>query len=41
MNRSQVPDLPDRIIAATTLYLGVSVISRDSKIQLSSVNTIW
>ncbi|WP_375479279.1 type II toxin-antitoxin system VapC family toxin [uncultured Nostoc sp.] len=41
VNRSQVPDLPDRIIAATALYLGVPVISRDKKIQLSSVNTIW
>ncbi|MEH2249750.1 type II toxin-antitoxin system VapC family toxin [Nostoc sp.] len=41
VNRSQVPDLPDRIIAATALYLGVPVISRDSKIKLSSVNTIW
>ncbi|MBD2335677.1 type II toxin-antitoxin system VapC family toxin [Calothrix sp. FACHB-156] len=41
VNRTQVPDLPDRIIAATALYLGVPVISRDSKIQLSSVNTIW
>lgn len=41
VNRSQVPDLSDRIIAATALYLGVPVISRDKKIQLSSVNTIW
>jgi predicted nucleic acid-binding protein len=41
VNRTQVPDLPDRIIAATALHLRVPVISRDSKIQLSSVNTIW
>lgn len=27
--RSQIPDLPDRIIAATALYLNVPVISRD------------
>ena len=39
--RDQVPDMPDRIIAATALTLGVPVISRDSKIQLSSVSTIW
>lgn len=38
---SEIPDLPDRIIAATALYLGVSVISRDRKIRLSKVNTIW
>ncbi|MBW4626121.1 MAG: PIN domain-containing protein [Brasilonema octagenarum HA4186-MV1] len=41
VERTQVPDLPDRIIAATALYLGVPVISRDCKIKLSSRNTIW
>jgi predicted nucleic acid-binding protein len=29
------------IIAATALHLGVPVISRDSKIKLSTVNNIW
>jgi PIN domain nuclease of toxin-antitoxin system len=37
----QVPDMPDRIIAATALHLNVPVISRDRKIQLSSIGTIW
>ena len=41
VDRSQIPDLPDRIIAASALYLNVPVISRDRRIQLSSVNTIW
>jgi PIN domain nuclease of toxin-antitoxin system len=41
VQRDQVPDLPDRIIAATALTLEVPVISRDSKIRLSSVATIW
>jgi PIN domain nuclease of toxin-antitoxin system len=41
VERSQIPDLPDRIIAATALYLGLSLISRDRRIQLSDVNTIW
>ncbi|MCT7949962.1 hypothetical protein NG798_09205 [Ancylothrix sp. C2] len=41
VERHQVPDLPDRIIAATALHLGVPVISRDTKIQLSNINTIW
>ena len=41
VERDQVPDMPDRIIAATALTLGVPVISRDSKIRLSSVATIW
>ena len=38
---SQIPDLPDRIIAATALYLGLPLISRDRRILLSDVDTIW
>jgi len=41
VERSQVPDLPDRLIAATALYLSVPLISRDRKIRLSNVETIW
>jgi len=41
VDRSEVPDLPDRIIAATALLWGVPVISRDRKIRLSSVSTLW
>jgi len=41
VDRAQVPDLPDRIIAATALHLGLPLISRDRKIQLSGVTTIW
>ena len=41
VDRSQIPDLPDRIIAATALYLNLPVISRDRRIQLSSIDTIW
>jgi PIN domain nuclease of toxin-antitoxin system len=37
----KVPDMPDRIVAATALFLGVPVISRDRKIQLSGITTIW
>lgn len=39
--RDIVPDLPDRIIAATGLYFGVPVISRDRKITAASLTTIW
>jgi PIN domain nuclease of toxin-antitoxin system len=38
---SQVPDMPDRIIAATALYYNVPLISRDRKIILDNVRTIW
>lgn len=41
VDRSQVPDLPDRIVTATALHLGVPVISRDRKIRSSIVATIW
>ena len=39
--RSDVPDMPDRIIAATALTLSLPLISRDRKIQSSGVTTIW
>jgi PIN domain nuclease of toxin-antitoxin system len=39
--RSEVPDLPDRIIAGTALYLNLPLISRDKKIKLSNIKTIW
>jgi PIN domain nuclease of toxin-antitoxin system len=38
---AKVPDMPDRIIAATALYLNVPVISKDGKIQMSDLTTIW
>ena len=39
--RSIVPDMPDRIIAATALYLGLPLLTRDSKIQQSGLHTVW
>jgi PIN domain nuclease of toxin-antitoxin system len=39
--REQIPDLPDRIIAATALHRGVPLITRDRRIVLSSIETIW
>ncbi|MEL6271670.1 MAG: type II toxin-antitoxin system VapC family toxin [Chloroflexota bacterium] len=41
IDAAQIPDMPDRIIAATAQDPGVPVISRDSQIQLSNVTTIW
>jgi PIN domain nuclease of toxin-antitoxin system len=39
--RSEVPDLPDRVIAATALVLGLPLVTRDAKIQGSKIETIW
>ena len=39
--RADVPDMPDRIVAATGMYFRVPVISRDGRIRASSVKTIW
>jgi PIN domain nuclease of toxin-antitoxin system len=41
VHREEVPDMPDRIIAATALSLGVPLLSRDRKIRASSIQTIW
>ena len=39
--RDEVPDMPDRIIAATALSFGIPLISRDGEIRASAVPTIW
>jgi PIN domain nuclease of toxin-antitoxin system len=41
VTRTETPDLPDRIIAATALHLGIPIISRDREIQKSSLTTVW
>jgi PIN domain nuclease of toxin-antitoxin system len=39
--RNAVPEMPDRIIAATAVFLGVPLISCDQRIRASAVKTIW
>jgi PIN domain nuclease of toxin-antitoxin system len=41
VSRSIVPDMPDRIIAATAIHLGVPLITRDRRLQSTSIQTIW
>jgi Uncharacterized protein conserved in bacteria len=41
IDRRVVPDLPDRVIAATALARNVALASRDEKIRLSQVQVIW
>jgi PIN domain nuclease of toxin-antitoxin system len=39
--RDTIPDLPDRVIAATALALNVPLVSRDGKLRASQIQTIW
>jgi PIN domain nuclease of toxin-antitoxin system len=39
--RAGVRDMPDRIVAATGVYFGVPVISRDGRIRAANVQTVW
>lgn len=41
VSRESIPDMPDRIIAATGLDLNVPIISRDGKIKVGKLKTIW
>jgi PIN domain nuclease of toxin-antitoxin system len=38
--RADVPDMPDRIVAATGVCFGVPVISRDGRIRASNLQTV-
>lgn len=38
---SAVPDMPDRIIAATALHLDIPLITRDQRIRAAGIKTIW
>jgi len=40
ISRDMVPDMPDRIIAATALHLGLPLVTRDSEIAKTG-KTIW
>jgi PIN domain nuclease of toxin-antitoxin system len=39
--RNIVPDMPDRIIAATALHLNLPLVTADHKIQAAAIQTIW
>jgi PIN domain nuclease of toxin-antitoxin system len=42
IDRATVPDMPDRIIAATAFCLGLPLVTRDLQIQaLTTIETIW
>jgi hypothetical protein len=33
--------MPDRVVAATGVYFGVPVISRDKRIRAANLKTVW
>jgi PIN domain nuclease of toxin-antitoxin system len=39
--RATLPDMPDRIVAATAVYFGVPVLTRDGRIRGSNLQTVW
>lgn len=42
ISRTVVPDMPDRIIAATALAMGIPLVTRDMEIRkLTSVSSVW
>lgn len=41
ISRDLVPDMPDRIIAATALHLGLPLVTRDPEISKTGITTIW
>lgn len=41
ISRADVPDMPDRIVAATAMYFNVPVISRDARIRSANLRTLW
>jgi PIN domain nuclease of toxin-antitoxin system len=41
VSRAEVPDMPDRVVAATAVYFDVPVISRDRRIRASCLKTVW
>ena len=41
VSRAEIPDMPDRMVAATAVYFGVPVISRDRRIRAANLKTVW
>jgi len=39
--RTAVPDMPDRIIAATAVHLNLPLVTRDRRLRDAEIKTIW
>jgi PIN domain nuclease of toxin-antitoxin system len=41
VSRDEVPEMPDRIIAATAVYLGALLVTRDRQLRSAGIQTVW
>ncbi|MGC2332666.1 MAG: PIN domain-containing protein [Candidatus Acidiferrales bacterium] len=41
ISRNLVPDMPEGIMAATALHLGLPFVTRDRRLQSAGIQTIW
>jgi PIN domain nuclease of toxin-antitoxin system len=41
VSRDAIPDMPDRIIGATALHLGLPLVTRDRRLKSAGIETIW
>jgi PIN domain nuclease of toxin-antitoxin system len=41
VDRHLIPDLPDRVIAATAIAWNSPLVSRDERIRASEISTVW
>lgn len=41
IKRETVPEMPDRIIAATAQYLSIPLVTQDNAIKASDIQTLW
>lgn len=41
ISRTLIPDMPDRIIAATSLAYNLTLVTRDSRLRNSPIRTLW
>lgn len=41
ISREDIPDMPDRIIAATALNLRLPLVTKDARIRAANIETVW
>jgi len=41
IKRTSVPEMPDRIIAATAVHVNAPLVTRDRELQSAGIRTIW